>query len=59
MTTDERVLAEVREIKDRLDKLETFADQARGAITLVKFVASFLGLGGVAAIVAVLSRGGL
>lgn len=43
----------------RLDKLERFADRAEGAITLAKFVLSFLGLGGVAAVVAVVARGGL
>jgi len=44
---------------DRLDKLERFADRAEGAITLAKFTLSILGIGGVAAIVASISRGGL
>lgn len=43
----------------RLDKLERFADRAEGALTLVKFVMSFLGLGGVAAFIVVVTRGGL
>jgi hypothetical protein len=37
---------------DRLDALERFADRAEGALTLVKFVSSLLGIGGLAAIVA-------
>jgi hypothetical protein len=58
---DQRVQAELRdrETNARLDKLERFADRAEGAITALKFIASFLGIGGVAAIVAVVSRGGL
>lgn len=43
----------------RVDRLEKFADRAEGAITLAKFTLSFLGLGGIAAVIAVLSRGGL
>ena len=43
---------------ERLVKLERFADRAEGAITLSKFVLSILGIGGVAAIVASISRGG-
>lgn len=71
MTIDEsndlrNISATVRRIEarqdvdsQRLDKLERFADRAEGAITLAKFVLSFLGLGGVAAVVAVVARGGL
>lgn len=43
---------------DRLDKLERFADRAEGALTLVKFVSSLLGVGGIAALIAWFSRGG-
>ena len=71
MTADElndlrNIAATVRRIEarqdadsQRLDKLERFADRAEGAITLAKFVLSFLGLGGVAVIITVVSRGGL
>lgn len=43
----------------RLDELEKFADRASGALTLAKVVLSFLGVGGVAAVFAILSRGNL
>lgn len=58
---EQRITADARnhETNQRLDKLERFADRAEGALTLVKFVASFLGLGGVAALLAVMSRGQL
>jgi Flp pilus assembly protein TadB len=71
MTADElndlrNIAASVRRIESRqdadsqrLDKLERFADRAEGALTLVKFVMSFLGLGGVAAFIVVVTRGGL
>lgn len=71
MTADElndlrSIAASVRRIESRqdadsqrLDKLERFADRAEGALTLVKFVMSFLGLGGVAAFIVVVTRGGL
>jgi len=69
MTADElndlrSIAASVRRIEtrqdadsQRLDKLERFADRAEGALTLVKFVMSFLGLGGVAAFIVVVTRG--
>lgn len=69
MTADElndlrSIAASVRRIESRqdadsqrLDKLERFADRAEGALTLVKFVMSFLGLGGVAAFIVVVTRG--
>lgn len=71
MTADQlndlrNIAASVRRIESRqdadsqrLDKLERFADRAEGALTLVKFVMSFLGLGGVAAFIVVVTRGGL
>lgn len=58
--TDTRLLTEMRDelasIRKRLDALESFADKAAGAITLAKFAISVLGIGGMAAIIAVLAR---
>ena len=48
-----------RQMGDRLDKLERFADRAEGALTLVKFVSSLLGIGGLAAIVALFAKGSI
>ncbi len=48
-----------RSMGDRLDKLERFADRAEGALTLVKFVSSLLGIGGLAAIVALFAKGSI
>ena len=63
MTTTDEIVATLNRIErkqdaqgDRLDKLERFADRTEGALTLVKFVASFLGLGGVATILVVLAQ---
>jgi len=60
------LVASVRRIEDnqnrmgdRLDKLERFADRAEGALTLVKFVSSLLGIGGLAAIIALFAKGSL
>ena len=69
MTTDEmidiRAMAEslrrierkVDEQAARTDRLEKFADQAQGALTLAKFTLSLLGIGGVALVIAALSQG--
>lgn len=56
MTMDERVLAELQVIKDRLDRLEKFADRAEGAITFGKWVLSFLGMSGVGLLLAVFAQ---
>lgn len=54
-----RIERKVDEQAVRVDRLEKFADRAEGAITLAKWAFSFLGIGGVAAVIAVLTRGQL
>ena len=45
-----------REVLRRLDMIEQFMDQAKGALTLAKFVLSFVGLGGLATFLVVLGQ---
>lgn len=50
--------ARLREQDGQLDRLERYADRAEGAMTIVKFGISLLGIGGVAAILAFFAKGG-
>lgn len=61
MTADEldnlaKIAAAVSRIEDRMDKVERWMDRIDGAITLSKWVLSFIGASGVAALVIALAR---
>jgi hypothetical protein len=61
MTVDElndlqKIAASVARIEERMDKVERWMDRMDGAFTLTKWVLSFIGASGVAALVVALAR---
>lgn len=61
MTTQEQadlsaLRTEVRAIAVRIDSIEEFVAQAKGALSLARFVLTFLGVGGFATFVVLLAQ---
>lgn len=54
-----RIEAKVDAQGERIDRLERFADKAEGALTFIKWLSGFIGIGGAAVIIAALANGRL